>query len=114
MKVFISGSFTENKADFDELEGILTDASRYGDIEVVRMDKWWDTQVAYDTSKFEKVDYWLIDLDFMLDCNAVIFCNGWEKHEGCRIERKFAEAIPLLIFEQDEIIAIERTKNDEA
>ena len=114
VKVFISGSFTENKADLDKIEGLITDASKYGNIEVVRMDKWWDTQTCYDTSKFEKIDYWLIDLDFMLDCNAVIFCNDWEKHDGCRIERKFAETHGMLILEQDEIMRIERRKNEKA
>ena len=104
IKVFFSGSFTENKKEFDVMEGILTDASKYGNIRIIRMDKYWETQTDRDTSNFEKIDYWLVDLDYMLDCNAVIFFNGWEKHKGCLLERKFAESTGMLILQWNEII----------
>ena len=114
LKIFLSGSFTENKKDFDLIEGLLTDAGKHGNIEIVRMDKYWESQTDHDTSNFEKIDYWLIDLDFMLDCTVVVFCKGWENHAGCRLEHKFAESMGMLIFDQDAIIKIDREKPVEA
>lgn len=35
-------------------------------------------------------DYICYDLRAMLDCDAIIFCKGWEKSCGCNIEHDVA------------------------
>lgn len=35
-------------------------------------------------------DYICCDLRAMLDCDAVLFCNGWEQSCGCNIEHDVA------------------------
>lgn len=83
---FISGSFRQ-KEDFDKVEAYL---KKQG-LSVTRMDKYWETQDEYDTSDWEKMDYLLVDLEFLARNDIAIFLPGWEKHNGCRLERKFAE-----------------------
>ena len=86
-KAFISGSFREDKKHFDEVEIYLKGQG----LEVVRMDKFWDKQTEIDTTNFEKIDYWLVDLEHLATCDMAVFISGWDKHAGCRLERKFAE-----------------------
>ncbi|MDE7345363.1 MAG: DUF4406 domain-containing protein [Muribaculaceae bacterium] len=42
-------------------------------------------------------DYICYDLRAMLDCDAILFCKGWEKSCGCRTEHATA-----LIFKEFE------------
>lgn len=35
-------------------------------------------------------DYICYDLRAMLDCDAILFCDGWEKSCGCNIEHDVA------------------------
>ena len=107
LKVFLSGSFKECREEFDLLEDWLQGsrlAFSAADAEVVRMDKYWETQTEYNTSNFEKIDYWLIDLDFLADCNVIILCKGWENHEGCRLEKKFAESLDILVVYSTDLV----------
>ena len=40
-------------------------------------------------------------IDVMSGCDAVYFCNGWEKARGCRIEHEVAKAYGLeIIYEE--------------
>lgn len=86
-RAFISGSFKEDKRHFDEIEVYL----KAKGLEVVRMDKFWENQTEIDTTNFEKIDYCLVDLEYLAKCDMAVFISGWEKHNGCRLERKFAE-----------------------
>lgn len=40
----------------------------------------------------------LADLEKMLECDAVYFCNGWCESSGCRIEHKVAEELGMLFM----------------
>lgn len=39
-------------------------------------------------------DYICYDLRAMLDCDAVFFCDGWDRSCGCRIEHYVARLFP--------------------
>lgn len=55
-----------------------------------------------DDSKNIPLKYLAKSLDEMSKCDAVYFCNGWEKARGCRIEHDAAVAYGLRTFYEEE------------
>lgn len=43
-------------------------------------------------------DHLCYDLRALADCDAAVFCNGWEKSPGCRVEHYFASTFGKKIF----------------
>lgn len=86
MRIFLSGSFKLCGDIFDHLE----DTFKYVG-EVVRMDRFWASQTLYDTTNWSKDKFWEIDCRCLSNCDVVIFCGDWMKHEGCRREYERAK-----------------------
>ena len=86
MRIFLSGSFKLCGDIFDHLE----DTFKYVG-EVVRMDRFWASQTLYDTTNWSKDKFWEIDCRCLSNCDVVIFCGDWMKHEGCRMEYERAK-----------------------
>lgn len=40
------------------------------------------------------------DIQEIMESDVVVFCKGWENSRGCRIERKVAEEMQLVIWEE--------------
>lgn len=43
----------------------------------------------------EYADYLCCDLRALADCDAVYFCQGWDRSRGCRIEAAFASEMGI-------------------
>ena len=90
LKVFLSGSFTENAEDFNKYESIIKQLG----MEVVRMDKYWEEhpdevkliEEMNETEDEQKLVFWRKDIIHLERCDAVVFLPGWIKHRGCCME----------------------------
>ena len=38
------------------------------------------------------------DISMLLDCNAIMMCQGWENSDGCRLEKNVAEQCGMLVL----------------
>lgn len=86
MKIYISLPITgrPEKVARQEAEILKTAMVQCGH-EVVSP---FDINQDKDNPQYE--DYICTDLRAMLDCDAIVFCKGWEKSCGCNIEHDVA------------------------
>lgn len=80
MKIFISLPITGHKQKArDKADLVKAFLSRKGHKPVSPFDIFVGKNPEY-------VDYICTDLQVMLDCDAIYFCQGWERSCGCNIE----------------------------
>ena len=84
MKIYISVPISgqEQKAR-EKADLIKAKLSREGNDVVSPFDVYAGKNPTYE-------DYICYDLRAMLDCDAILFCKGWEKSCGCNIEHDVA------------------------
>lgn len=81
MKVYISIPITGHdiEAVREKADRVKSMLSRAGHTPVSPLDIYAGKHPTYE-------DYICFDLRAMLDCDAVLFCKGWENSLGCNIE----------------------------
>lgn len=105
MKIYISLPITDVGIDKAREKADLVKAalSRQGHTPLNPFDVYAGENPTYE-------DFICCDLRAMLDCDGIIFCEGWEKSCGCNIEHDVARRFMqyqrkgfVIIYEQPEI-----------
>lgn len=89
MKIYISIPITGRpEQEVRRHAEYLKDALIKSYYDVVSVVSPFDINQGKENPQYE--DYICTDLRAMLDCDAILFCKGWEKSCGCNIEHDVA------------------------
>lgn len=59
-------------------------------------------KVLVDHTEREKTAFYMgRDIEALINSEAILSCEGWERSKGCQVERKCAEVYGLEIFEKN-------------
>ncbi len=83
MRIYISLPISNDPKAREKADLIKATLSRQGHKPVSPFDIYAGDKPTYE-------DHICYDLRAMLDCDAVLFCKGWEKSCGCNIEHAAA------------------------
>ncbi|NBP84580.1 MAG: DUF4406 domain-containing protein [Mycobacteriaceae bacterium] len=108
MRVYVSGPMTGQPDLNRPLFARVADAWRRRGLDVINPHEIdfpavWSTLRPGSAFRHRWRDYMLVDLAVLLTCRAIVMLPGWEQSPGARLEYQTAQALGLVVFDEQDI-----------